>query len=286
VTGIAPGIRHRRASEAVAGRSDPPAEEGGKLVGWPCSGGGPSHGPEQRLAVWAAVRVGDRAPGPAEQPGRQPGIHLGGTPRWWAAVVGGEDVAADADYAAGDFDLILAAVFGVMPYGAVIDPRLALQRGRRARPSQGSPDGAPGDAGEGQSAMEYERGRKDGVPSNVGPKPTFTGHAMQDALLDDGEKGEIRVYSVIFEPGARTYWHSHASGQTLLINSGEGMVENKDGDKRVVRAGDVVWAPPGEVHWHGAAPEAFLSHTAVSLGLTSWEEEVDQDHYLDAFEGE
>jgi hypothetical protein len=139
VTGIAPGIRHRRASEAVAGRSDPPAEEGGKLVGWPCSGGGPSHGPEQRLAVWAAVRVGDRAPGPAEQPGRQPGIHLGGTPRWWAAVVGGEDVAADADYAAGDFDLILAAVFGVMPYGAVTDPRLALQAWQAWQAGQAKP---------------------------------------------------------------------------------------------------------------------------------------------------
>jgi quercetin dioxygenase-like cupin family protein len=131
--------------------------------------------------------------------------------------------------------------------------------------------------------MEYERGRKDGVASNVGPKPTFTGNAMQDSLLDDGDKGQVRVYSVIFEPGARTYWHSHAAGQTLLVNSGQGMVETRDGDKRVVRAGDVVWAPPGEVHWHGAAPDAFLSHTAVSLGLTSWEEEVDEDHYRGAF---
>jgi len=54
----------------------------------------------------------------------------------------------------------------------------------------------------------------------------------------------------------------------------------------VVRAGDVVWAPPGEVHWHGAAPDAFLSHTAVSLGLTSWEGEVDEGHYLEAFDGQ
>ena len=101
--------------------------------------------------------------------------------------------------------------------------------------------------------MEYERGRKDGVPSNVGPKPTFTGNVMQDALLD---------------------------------SSGQGMVVALDGAKHVVRAGDIVWAPPGEVHWHGAAPDAFLSHTAVSLGLTSWGEEVDEAHYLDAFEGE
>jgi quercetin dioxygenase-like cupin family protein len=154
-------------------------------------------------------------------------------------------------------------------------------------PSHGSPEHPETRSGKGRDGytMQYERGRKDGVPSNVGPKPTFTGQAMQDTLLDDGDKGEIRVYSVIFEPGARTYWHSHAAGQTLLINSGQGMVETKDGDRRVVRAGDVVWAPPGEVHWHGAAPDAFLSHTAVSLGLTSWEEEVDEDRYRDAFEG-
>src|ERR1700749_3680414 len=108
---------------------------------------------------------------------------------------------------------------------------------------QSLPHRAPRHAGEGRNRMEYEQGRKDGVPSNVGPKPTFPGHAMQDALLDDGEKGEVRVYSVGFEPGARTYWHAHASGQTLLISSGEGMVEARDGDKGVVRAGDVVRAP-------------------------------------------
>jgi quercetin dioxygenase-like cupin family protein len=131
--------------------------------------------------------------------------------------------------------------------------------------------------------MEYERGRKDGVASNVGPKPTFTGRVMQDTLLDDGDTGEVRVYSVIFEPGARTYWHSHAAGQTLLVASGRGMVETRDGDQREVGPGDVVWAPPGEVHWHGAAPDTLLSHTAVSLGLTSWHEEVDADHYQDVF---
>lgn len=134
--------------------------------------------------------------------------------------------------------------------------------------------------------MEYERGRKDGVPSRIGPKDTFTGRVLQDALLDDGDKGEVRVYSVIFEPGARTFWHSHAAGQTLLIAGGRGLVQTREGDKRVVKAGDVVWAPPGEVHWHGAAPDSFLSHTAVSLGAASWAEEVADDHYLGAFEEE
>ena len=131
--------------------------------------------------------------------------------------------------------------------------------------------------------MEYERGRKDGAPSKVGPTSTFTGRVLQDQLLDDGDQGDVRVLSVIFEPGARTFWHSHTAGQTLLIASGRGMVETRGGDRRVVGAGDVVWAPPGEVHWHGAAPDALLSHTAVSLGLTNWEEEVDEPHYRAAF---
>jgi len=65
--------------------------------------------------------------------------------------------------------------------------------------------------------MEYERGRKAGAASRVGAAATFTGRVLQDALLDDGERGEIRVFSVIFEPGARTHWHSHAAGQTLVV---------------------------------------------------------------------
>lgn len=130
--------------------------------------------------------------------------------------------------------------------------------------------------------MEYERGRK-GIPSRSGDAGTFSGKAMLDPLLDDGEKGEVRVYSVMFEPGGRTFWHSHAGGQVLIVGSGRGMVENKDGDKRVLGPGDVVWAPPGEVHWHGAAPDSFINHTAVSLGTTNWHDEVDEGHYTGAF---
>jgi quercetin dioxygenase-like cupin family protein len=131
--------------------------------------------------------------------------------------------------------------------------------------------------------MEYESGRK-GDPSRVGDDNTFSGHALLDPLLDDGDKGEIRVNSVLFQPGGRTFWHSHAGGQILIVTSGSGVVENKDGDRHRLGAGDVVWAPPGEVHWHGAAPESFINHTAISLGLTQWHEEVDQDHYTGLFE--
>ncbi len=134
--------------------------------------------------------------------------------------------------------------------------------------------------------MEYVRGRQDGQPSRPGDAGTFTGRAMLDPLLDDGAKGEIRVNSVVFEPGGRTFWHSHPGGQVLLVGSGRGMVENRDGDRHLLHPGDVVWSPPGEEHWHGAAPDSFVAHTAVSLGVTEWREEVPADRYEAAFKEE
>ena len=123
--------------------------------------------------------------------------------------------------------------------------------------------------------MEYVRGRKDGQPSGYGTG-TFTGRALFDPVLD--EPG-ARVNSVLFEPGARTYWHSHTGGQVLMATVGRGVVETRDGDLRALQAGDVVWAPPGEVHWHGAGPGSFLAHTAISIGETVWAEEVTDEHY-------
>lgn len=132
--------------------------------------------------------------------------------------------------------------------------------------------------------MEYVHGRQQGKPSRSG-EGTFTGRAMLDPVLADadGDEATVRVNSVIFEPGGRTHWHSHANGQVLLVASGRGMVENRDGDRHDLRPGDVVWAPPGEEHWHGAAPDSFVVHTAVSLGATAWLGEVDGDRYQAAF---
>lgn len=131
--------------------------------------------------------------------------------------------------------------------------------------------------------MEYVQGRKGDQPSRAGDEGTFSGRAMLDPVLDDGAAAKVRVNSVVFEPGGRTYWHSHADGQLLIIGSGRGMVENRDGDRHVLHAGDLVWAPPGEEHWHGAAPDSFLTHTAISLGPTQWGGEVPADHYEAAF---
>jgi len=133
--------------------------------------------------------------------------------------------------------------------------------------------------------MEYVHGRQDGQPSRAGGESNFTGLAMLDALLadGDGDQATVRVNNVVFGPGGRTYWHSHTDGQTLLVSSGHGMVATRDGHRHDLHAGDLVWAPPGEEHWHGAAPDAFMSHTAISLGVTNWLEEVSADDYDGAF---
>ena len=129
--------------------------------------------------------------------------------------------------------------------------------------------------------MEIEHGRK-GTPSQAGQAAMFSGQAMLDPLLEDAHD-QVRINSVMFSPGGRTFWHSHAGGQVLIVASGHGMVETRDGHRERLNPGDVVWAPPGEVHWHGAAPESFINHTAISLGSTDWAGQVDDDHYQAAF---
>jgi len=131
--------------------------------------------------------------------------------------------------------------------------------------------------------MEYAHGRQEDQPSPGNPG-TFSGRALLNPLLD--EVGTVRVNSVVFEPGGRTFWHSHAGGQVLLVGSGQGMVETRDGDRHVLHPGDVVWAAPGEEHWHGAAPDSSLAHTAISLGVVEWLEEVPADRYQEAFKAE
>ena len=136
--------------------------------------------------------------------------------------------------------------------------------------------------------MKHVRGRQDGQPTRPGDPATFSGRALMDGVLADGEGDAtaVRVNSVIFEPGGRTFWHSHTNGQVLIVGTGRGMVETRDGDRHALHPGDIVWAPPGEEHWHGAAPDSFVAHTAISLGVTRWLEEVPGDRYEKAFEDE
>jgi len=125
--------------------------------------------------------------------------------------------------------------------------------------------------------MEHARSGRE--PSREGTG-TFSGKVLLDPVL---AAGNARINTVMFEPGGRTYWHSHDDGQVLAVGHGRGMVATRDGDRVALGAGDTVYAPPGEVHWHGAAPGSFLVHTAVSLGATRWLDEVTDDQYKAAW---
>jgi quercetin dioxygenase-like cupin family protein len=89
----------------------------------------------------------------------------------------------------------------------------------------------------------------------------------------------VTVNTVTFNPGARTYWHSHTDGQILEVIAGRGLVQSEGSPPLVISAGDTVWVPPGERHWHGAAPDSFMTHTAISLGPTNWDDPVAESDY-------
>jgi len=101
---------------------------------------------------------------------------------------------------------------------------------------------------------------------------TFTGKVFADPVMPTTDG--VTINNVFFSPGGRTYWHTHEVGQVLTVLAGEGWV-CVDGEKaQPLRTGDVVWIPKGERHWHGASADSYLLHTAISIGKTSWEEEV------------
>ena len=91
----------------------------------------------------------------------------------------------------------------------------------------------------------------------------FTGSVWQDPVVDAPEPARVRAAKVIFEPGARTAWHTHPLGQTLHVLQGLGRVQAWGGPVREIGAGDTVWIPPGEKHWHGAAPGNLMVHLAI-----------------------
>jgi quercetin dioxygenase-like cupin family protein len=111
----------------------------------------------------------------------------------------------------------------------------------------------------------------------------FTGTVWQDPLIDAPAPARLRGARVSFEPGARTAWHTHPLGQTLLVISGLGRVQTWGGPAREIRPGDVVWIPPGEKHWHGASPESAMVHVALQEHLEGvhvvWLEHVTDEQY-------
>ena len=119
--------------------------------------------------------------------------------------------------------------------------------------------------------------------STAGPAEWFTGAVRIDPLFSAPAPARAAGASVTFEPGARTAWHTHPLGQTLVVTAGCGRVQRWGGPVEEVRPGDVVWFPPGEKHWHGAASTTALTHLAVQESLAGtaveWLEHVTDEQY-------
>jgi quercetin dioxygenase-like cupin family protein len=125
--------------------------------------------------------------------------------------------------------------------------------------------------------------RNGSQPSSQGPADWFTGTVRIDPLFAPTELARVGGASVTFEPGARTAWHTHPLGQTLIITAGCGRVQRWGGPVEEVLPGDVVQFAPGEKHWHGAAPTTAMTHIAVHEYLegkaADWMEHVSDEQY-------
>ena len=120
-------------------------------------------------------------------------------------------------------------------------------------------------------------------PSGTGPEEYFTGAVRIDPGFEAPEPARVRSAVVTFEPGARTAWHTHPLGQTLIVTSGAGRVQVWGGRVQEIHAGDVVWFAPGEKHWHGASPTNGMTHVAIQEALNGspvdWLEHVTDEQY-------
>ncbi len=129
--------------------------------------------------------------------------------------------------------------------------------------------------------MDIKRNGKRGV--NKGPADYFTGNVKVEPLVEAADPARVRGAHVTFEPGARTAWHTHPLGQTLIVTSGLGWVQREGGPIEEIRAGDIVWFPPGEKHWHGASSTTAMTHIAIQETLhgknVDWLEHVSDEQY-------
>jgi quercetin dioxygenase-like cupin family protein len=120
-------------------------------------------------------------------------------------------------------------------------------------------------------------------PSSVGPQDWFTGKVRIDALFQPNEFRRAQAASVTFEPGARTAWHIHPLGQTLIVTSGAGWVQREGGKVEQIFPGDLVWFDAGEKHWHGATATTTMTHIAIQEQLdgkvVQWMEKVEDSEY-------
>ena len=120
-------------------------------------------------------------------------------------------------------------------------------------------------------------------PSAKGSESYFTGQVRQDPIIETPAPARVRSTLVTFEPGARTAWHTHPLGQTLVVLSGCGLAQSAGGPIQTIRAGDTVWFAPCEKHWHGAGPTTAMSHIAIQEALdgvaVDWMEHVTDAEY-------
>ncbi|MGO8754298.1 MAG: cupin domain-containing protein [Gallionellaceae bacterium] len=125
--------------------------------------------------------------------------------------------------------------------------------------------------------------RSGSQPSTRGPTEYFTGTVRVDPLFQRTEPARVGGASVTFEPGARTAWHTHPLGQTLIVTAGCGLVQRWDGPIEEIRPGDVVCIAPGEKHWHGATTTTAMTHIAIQEQLdgkaADWNEQVSNEQY-------
>jgi quercetin dioxygenase-like cupin family protein len=141
------------------------------------------------------------------------------------------------------------------------------------------------------AANDMKRGR-DGTmeikrngsrPSGKGPGAYFTGTVRVDPMFQVGDPTRVSGGHVTFEPGARSAWHTHPLGQTLIVTSGLGWAQPEGGPIEEIRPGDVIWFPPGEKHWHGATATTAMTHIAITESLTGknvdWMEKVTDAQY-------
>jgi quercetin dioxygenase-like cupin family protein len=125
--------------------------------------------------------------------------------------------------------------------------------------------------------------RNGSQPSSKGPADWFTGAVRLDSPFKGSDAARVSGAIVTFEPGARTAWHTHPLGQTLIVTTGCGRAQRWGGPIEELRPGDIVWFPPGEKHWHGASPGTALTHIAIQEQLdgkaVDWLEKVSDEQY-------
>jgi quercetin dioxygenase-like cupin family protein len=125
--------------------------------------------------------------------------------------------------------------------------------------------------------------RNGSQPSSKGQAEWFTGNVRIDPLFQPNDSTRANGSSVTFEPGARTAWHSHPLGQTLIVTAGSGLIQSWDKPIEKIQPGDVVWSQPGEKHWHGATATTAMTHISIVEQLdgkaADWMEHVSEEQY-------